>query len=89
LIQPGLLQLFLPGYQSRYTAANHGCKFRENEIMIYKLLVNAAFLAIGYYIGKEVGLSDKTPRSTDTSSASKRSSVKEKPDTGADSINKN
>ena len=24
--------------------------------MIYKLLVNAAFLAIGYYIGKEVGL---------------------------------
>lgn len=25
--------------------------------MIYKLIVNVAFLAIGYYIGKEVGLS--------------------------------
>ncbi len=24
--------------------------------MIYKLIVNAAFLAIGYYIGKEVGV---------------------------------
>ena len=24
--------------------------------MIYKLLVNAAFLAAGYYIGKQVGL---------------------------------
>ena len=23
--------------------------------MIYRLLVNAAFLAVGYYIGKEVG----------------------------------
>ena len=30
--------------------------------MIYKLLVNAAFLAIGYYIGKEVGLNARTPR---------------------------
>jgi hypothetical protein len=26
--------------------------------MIYKLIVNAAFLAIGYYIGKEVCRSD-------------------------------
>jgi hypothetical protein len=26
--------------------------------MIYKLIVNAAFLAIGYYIGKEVGRSE-------------------------------
>jgi hypothetical protein len=27
--------------------------------MIYKLIVNAAFLAIGYYIGKQVGLSER------------------------------
>jgi hypothetical protein len=26
--------------------------------MIYKLIVNAAFLAIGYYIGKEVSRSE-------------------------------
>lgn len=26
--------------------------------MIYKLIVNAAFLAIGYYIGKQVGLNE-------------------------------
>jgi len=39
--------------------------------MIYKLIVNAAFLAIGYYIGKEVsrgellrGEPKDTPKST-------------------------
>jgi len=26
--------------------------------MIYKLIVNAAFLAIGYYVGKQVGLNE-------------------------------
>ena len=26
--------------------------------MIYKLIVNAAFLAVGYYIGKQVGLGE-------------------------------
>jgi|GEM_PF-3140536 len=30
--------------------------------MIYKLIVNAAFLAVGYYIGKEVGMNAKTPK---------------------------
>lgn len=28
--------------------------------MLYKLIVNAAFLAVGYYIGKQVGCSDST-----------------------------
>ena len=27
--------------------------------MIYKLIVNAAFLAVGYYIGKQVGLGEQ------------------------------
>jgi hypothetical protein len=40
--------------------------------MIYKLLVNAAFLAIGYYIGKEVGRSEQLPEDTEKSSDSKR-----------------
>ncbi len=35
--------------------------------MIYKLLVNAAFLAIGHYIGKEVGLNARTHKDTDSS----------------------
>ena len=30
--------------------------------MIYKLMVNAAFLAIGYYIGKQVGLNELVHR---------------------------
>lgn len=38
--------------------------------MIYKLLVNAAFLAIGYYIGKEVGLSEKTREKTESRGSS-------------------
>jgi hypothetical protein len=32
--------------------------------MIYKMLVNAAFLAIGYYIGKEVARSEQTGKKT-------------------------
>ncbi len=40
--------------------------------MIYKLIVNAAFLAIGYYIGKEVGRSEPAenkPKHSRTSSS--------------------
>jgi hypothetical protein len=33
-------------------------KYCEVQQMIYKMLVNAAFLAIGYYIGKEVSRSE-------------------------------
>ena len=32
--------------------------------MIYKLVVNAAFLAIGYYIGKQVGLGEAVRKQT-------------------------
>jgi hypothetical protein len=40
--------------------------------MIYKLIVNAAFLVVGYYIGKEVGRSepaDNKPKHSATSSS--------------------
>jgi len=30
--------------------------------MIYKMIINAAFLAIGYYIGKEVGRTEQAPK---------------------------
>jgi hypothetical protein len=46
--------------------------------MIYKLLVNAAFLAIGYYIGKEVGLSEQLPKDTEESTDSKQNVAKGK-----------
>lgn len=39
--------------------------------MIYKLIVNAAFLAIGYYIGKEVGLDQKRSEKTGATGMSK------------------
>ena len=32
--------------------------------MIYKMIVNAAFLAIGYYIGKEVGRTEQVRKAT-------------------------
>jgi len=41
--------------------------------MIYRLIVNAAFLAIGYYIGKEVGLGQNTTGNSEKSGTSKRS----------------
>jgi hypothetical protein len=46
--------------------------------MIYKLLVNAAFLAIGYYIGKEVGLGKQLPKDTEESSDSKPHATRDK-----------
>jgi hypothetical protein len=49
---------------------------REEKRMIYKLLVNAAFLAIGYYIGKEVGLSEKTPEKTEAKGSSGQNSAR-------------
>jgi hypothetical protein len=45
--------------------------------MIYKLLVNAAFLAIGYYIGKEVGLSKQLPKDTREPSNSKQNAARD------------
>ena len=30
--------------------------------MIYKMIINAAFLAIGYYIGKEVGRTEQAQK---------------------------
>jgi len=46
--------------------------------MIYKMLVNAAFLAIGYYIGKEVSRSELARKEPDitTKSPDKVSDIK-------------
>jgi len=54
--------------------------------MIYKMIINAAFLAIGYYIGKEVGRTEQAqkvarrPRDNETG-ASEKAAV-------SDSVNK-
>jgi hypothetical protein len=53
-------------------------KLCEEKVMIYKLLVNAAFLAIGYYIGKEVGLSEQPPKNTEELSDSKQNVARDK-----------
>ena len=53
--------------------------------MIYKLIVNAAFLAIGYYIGKEVGRSEpahnKPKHSRTSSSLNAENETETSPDT--------
>jgi hypothetical protein len=57
---------------------HRGQNLCEEQVMIYKLLVNAAFLAIGYYIGKEVGLSEQLPKDTEESTDSKQNVAKGK-----------
>ena len=47
--------------------------------MIYKLIVNAAFLAIGYYIGKQVGLSELVQRKPADTQKSPSQSTSKKP----------
>jgi len=48
--------------------------------MLYRLIVNAAFLAIGYYIGKEVGLGQNTAGNSGGSGTSKRGTSRSKSD---------
>jgi hypothetical protein len=47
--------------------------------MIYKLIVNAAFLAIGYYIGKEVGMNAQAPKRPTNTEPRPRKPVVKKP----------
>lgn len=47
--------------------------------MIYKLIVNAAFLAIGYYIGKQVGLSELVHRGASENPGTRRKSGGQQP----------
>jgi hypothetical protein len=49
--------------------------------MIYKLIVNAAFLAIGYTIGKQVGLNERA-RNTTRQAVKTRSQTTQKKTTG-------
>ena len=46
--------------------------------MIYKLIVNAAFLAVGYYIGKEVGMNAQVPKRHPTAEPPPRKPVVKK-----------
>lgn len=57
--------------------------------MIYKLLVNTAFLAIGYYIGKEVGRSEQLPEDTEKSSDSTQNAARDKSSADTTSKTKN
>ena len=57
--------------------------------MIYKLIVNAAFLAIGYYVGKQVGLNElvrkesEQPRQSPSQSTGKEPSSQASKKAGA------
>jgi hypothetical protein len=44
--------------------------------MVYKLIVNAAFLAIGYYIGKEVARGESTRKHPTKSQKEEKRPVK-------------
>jgi hypothetical protein len=57
--------------------------------MIYKLLVNAAFLAIGYYIGKEVSRSEQLPKATEAPNDSKQNAARGKSSVDTASKTKN
>lgn len=54
--------------------------------MIYKMLVNAAFLAIGYYIGKEVAHSEQSGKKTRQAQESGARAAEKSSD--SDSVNK-
>ncbi len=51
--------------------------------MIYKLIVNAAFLAIGYYIGKQVGLNELVRKESEQPRQSPSQSTEKEPSSQA------
>jgi hypothetical protein len=48
--------------------------------MIYKLIVNAAFLAIGYYIGKEVAFNESSRKQPGKASSTSAGTAARKTD---------